>query len=189
MGREDRPDNGDYFEDRFRGDILSQGDLFADAPRTYAGLAEEVVVDGPDGGRRFLSGPLQPGLALLITPSCSMGGGDGAEYSHPVRTLVPIVPLQELVDRDVLTQDQVRTARRYDGLINYMVIPSSAGIGLPESLALLYMPFTVDHQLLMATARRVAQLTLTGAQQLQRKLAWYWSGFQLDRGSFRPPMD
>jgi hypothetical protein len=125
---------------------------------------------------------------MLITPSCSIGGeGAAASYDHPVRTLVPLISIDQL--SRTLTQQQLGAARRYDGLINYMYLPPCLGGPMPASLALLYMPVTIDHDLLIAVGRRVTQLAFTGAQQLHRKLVWYASGLQLDRGLFRPAMD
>lgn len=186
MGREDRPADDSYYV-ASRTSLLSQGDIFADVPRVYAGLAEEVFTE-EEGGRRFLSGPLEPGYAMLITPSCSMGGsGAGASYDHPVRTLVPLVPINQL--SETLRQDQLAAARRHDGLINYMYLPPSDNGKMAASLAFLYMPITLDHELLMATGRRVTQLGLVGAQQLLRKLVWYSGGIEIDRKLFHPPMD
>ncbi len=188
MGREDRPTDDQYYELTFRGDLFSQGDLFAEVPRTYAALAEEVTVEGSEGGRRFLSGPLEPGFAVLLTPSCSMGGACG-RYSHSIRTLAPLIPVQALLESEVLNPEQLNAAKRHDGLINYMFMPGHVPSEMPHSLMLLYMPFTIEHKLLMRTSRRVAQLTQTGMQQLQRKLVWFWSGFQLDRAWLQPPLD
>jgi hypothetical protein len=57
--------------------------------------ADELVLDDVEGGgsRRFLSGPLEFGPAMLITPSCSLAFQGAAGYGHAVRTLVPVIPL------------------------------------------------------------------------------------------------
>ena len=77
----ERPGDADYYE-RDRVDLFSQGDLFRDVPLAYPLPADEVVVDEESGGRRrFLSGPLEFGPAMLITPSCSLGAqGGGANF-------------------------------------------------------------------------------------------------------------
>jgi hypothetical protein len=59
---------------------------------------------------------------------------------------------------------------------------------IPESVALLYMPVTLHHAFL--EAHRVSQLAYRGAQQLQRKLVWFSSGWlENDLDVFDPPMD
>jgi hypothetical protein len=129
---------------------------------------------------------------MLITPSCSMGAQGAAGYGHPVRTLVPTMPLAELVERGVVKEKTLDDIRRYDHLINYMYLPPLAIDGLefamPESLAFLYMPVTLHHAML--EGNRVSQLAYRGAQQLQRKLVWFYSGWlEDDLDVFDPPMD
>jgi hypothetical protein len=69
----ERPPDAEYYE-RDRIELFSQGDLFRDVPLAYPLPADELVVDEATGGsRRFLSGPLEFGPAMLITPSCSLG--------------------------------------------------------------------------------------------------------------------
>src|SRR4051812_27118251 len=106
----ERPGDADYYE-RDRVVLFSQGDLFRDVPLAYPLPADELVVDEESGGRRrFLSGPLEFGPAMLITPSCSLGaqGGGGSGYAHPVRTLVPVLPLGQLVERGVVKESARR---------------------------------------------------------------------------------
>jgi hypothetical protein len=53
---------------------------------------------------------------------------------------------------------------------------------------LLYMPVTHHHAFL--EGQRGSQLAYRGAQQLQRKLVWFYSGWlAADLDSFEPPMD
>ncbi|MEJ7568793.1 MAG: hypothetical protein WKF41_11060 [Gaiellaceae bacterium] len=191
--RPERPSDAEYYEcDRV--ELLSQGDLFRDVPLAYPLPADELVVDDAEGGvsRRFLSGPLEFGPAMLITPSCSLGAQGAAGYGHPVRTLVPVIPLAELVERGVVKETALADLRRFDHLINYMYMPPLAAddleFTLPESVALLYMPVTLHHAFL--EGQRVSQLAYRGAQQLQRKLVWFYSGWlEDDLGTFDPPMD
>ncbi len=78
--RPERPADADYYE-RDRVELFSQGDLFCDMPLAYPMPADELVVDEEGGGsRRFLSGPLEFGTAMLITPSCSLAAQGGVEY-------------------------------------------------------------------------------------------------------------
>ena len=190
--RPDRPPDADYYE-RDRVELFSQGDLFRDVPLAYPLPATELVVDEEDArSRRFLSGPLEFGPAMLITPSCSMGAQGTAGYGHPVRTLVPVLPLAELVERGVVKETALDDLRRFDHLINYMYLPplevDELEFSMPESVALLYMPVTLHHVFL--EGQRVSQLAYRGAQQLQRKLVWFYSGWlEDDLGVFDPPMD
>lgn len=191
--RPERPDAVDYYE-RERVELFSQGDLFRDVPLAYPMPAAELLVDEDEGrgSRRFLSGPLEFGPAMLITPSCSLAAQRHAEYSHPVRTLVPVVPLEALVEQGVVKETAVEDLRRFDHLINYMYLPpldvDELEFSIPESLALLYMPVTLHHAFL--EGNRVTQLAYQAAQQLQRKLVWFYSGWlEDDLDLFDPPMD
>src|SRR5688572_28693759 len=122
--RPERPADADYYE-RDRVDLFSQGDLFRDMPLAYPLPADELVVDQEEGGggRRFLSGPLEFGPAMLTTPSCSLAAHATAGYGHPVRTLIPVVPLTELVARGAIKPTALGDLRRFDHLINYMYLP------------------------------------------------------------------
>ena len=193
MAREERPSDGEYYE-RERVPLFSQGNVFRDVPLDYPVPPREIVLDedaDKPGVRAFLSGPLEFGPALLITPTCSMRAQLDEGYAHPVRTLVPVVPVQKLLDVGVLRPDALGLARKYDSLINYMYLPPLENpeleFELPESLALLYMPVTRHHDLIKES--RVSQLALRGAQQLHRKLTWFFSGWLESRDFFEPPMD
>ena len=190
--RPERPPDADYYE-RDRVELFSQGDLFRDVPLAYPLPADEFVVDEEGASsRRFLSGPLEFGPAMLITPSCSLGAQGTAGYGHPVRTLAPVLPLAEIVERRVIKEAALDDLRRFDHLINYMYLPplevNELGFAMPESVALLYMPVTLHHAFL--EGQRVSQLAYRGAQQLQRKLVWFYSGWlEDDLDVFDPPMD
>src|SRR5205823_13844953 len=121
--RPERPSDAGYYE-RDRVELFSQGDLFRDVPLAYPLPADELVVDEASGGsRRFLSGPLEFGPAMLITPSCSLGAAGATGYGHPVRTLVPVIPLAELVSSGIVTETALSALRRFDRLSNYMYLP------------------------------------------------------------------
>jgi hypothetical protein len=190
--RPERPPDADYYE-RDRIELFSQGDLFRDVPLAHPLPADELVVDDESGGsRRFLSGPLEFGPALLVTPSCSLGAQRAGGYAHPVRTLVPLLPLAELVEQGVVKETAIDDLRRFDHLINYMYLPpldvDELEFSMPESVALLYRPVTLHHAIL--DGQRVSQLAYRGAQQLQRKLVWFYSGWlEDDLDVFDPPMD
>src|SRR5947209_12972447 len=83
----ERPPDAEYYE-RDRVELFSQGDLFRDVPLAYPLPAYELVIDEAEAGRsrRFLSGPLEFGPAMLTTPRCSLAAQlDAASYGHPVR--------------------------------------------------------------------------------------------------------
>lgn len=188
MSHERRP-TGHYYE-KERKSLFSQGDIFSNVPLAYPSPADEIAInaDSDQEGRRFLSGPLDIGWALLITPTCSMRTqGSYQGYAHPVRTLVPLRPVAELMDRGILDKSKLRLADKRDSLINYMYMPAYPDADLPESLALLYMPVTLHHR--MIADGRVAQLSYEAGCQLQKKLVWHASSVLLTRDDFDPPMD
>src|SRR5439155_1117917 len=128
--RVERPPDADYYE-RDRVELFSQGDLFRDVPLAYPLPADELVVDESSGGtRRFLSGPLEFGPAMLITPSCSLGAQGATGYGHPVRTLVPLIPFAEFIDHGIVKETALADLRRFDHLINYMYLPTLAALQL-----------------------------------------------------------
>lgn len=188
MSREERPQNEDYYEVRLP--LLSQGDIFRDVPLAYPMPAEEIVEEQADtygGSRRYLSGPLDFGLGLLLTPTCSMRqqGNGGGDYAHPVRTLAPIWPIEGL--GEMVNESSAGLLRKYDSLISLMYIPPNADLGIPESAALLYMPVTLHHNII--DGQRLTQLAIEGARQLQRKLVHFASGVSATRSFYDPPMD
>jgi hypothetical protein len=188
--RPERPSDSEYYE-RDRVELFSQGDLFRDVPLAYPLPADELIVDEERGGhRRFLSGPLESRPAILITPSCSLGRTMRGGCAHPVRTLVPVVPLAELVERGVVKETALDDLRRFDHLVNYMTArrsrSTSSSSRHPESVALPYMPVTVHHAFL--ESQHISQLAYRGAQQRQRKLVWFYSGWlEDDLDPFDPP--
>lgn len=105
---------------------------------------------------------------------------------------MPVLPLAELVERGVVKETARDDLHRFDHLINYMYLPpldvDDLEFSMPESLALLYMPVTLHNAFL--EGQRVSQLSYRGAQQLQRKLVWFYSGWLEDElDVFEPPMD
>lgn len=193
MAREERPADSNYYE-RERVPLFSQGDIFRDVPLSYPTLGREILFDEEAverGARAFLSGPLEFGPAMLLTPTCSMRAQGVEGYAHPVRTLVPILPTETLLEAGIMRRDALGLARKYDALINYMYLPAleveELEFATVESLALVYMPVTLHHDLI--DGNRVTQLGLEGAKQLHRKLAWFMTGWLEGRDFFEPPMD
>ena len=193
MPRPERPRDEDYYE-RDRVELFSQGDLFRDVPLASPLPEDELVVDEARGGsRRFLSGPLGFGQAMLITPSCSLG----AQGAARLRASCPDARAGASARRapssgGVAKETALEELRRYDHLINYMYLPpldvDRLEFAMPESVALLCRPVTLHHAFL--EGQRVSQLAYRGAQQLQRKLVWFYSGWlEDDLDAFDPPMD
>jgi len=188
-----RPDDDEYYA-LDRTELFSQGDIFRDVPLAYPTVlheAGESEDEGADellsaGKRRFLSGPLEFGHAMLITPTCAMTAQAAVGYAHPLRTLVVVRVIEDVVGR-FLSEAQVEDLRRRDRFGSYMYLPPAPEVDLPESVALLYYPVTVHHDFL--DGNRVTQLAYNGAQQLQRKLGIFYAGFEVDRDEFDPPMD
>lgn len=187
MSHQPRP-RATYYESRTA--LYSQGDIFRDVPLAYPAPAAEIAIEDTfeETARTFLSGPLEYGYAMLISPTCSMRSQTaGRDYAHPVRTLIPLRPVTELADMGILDQSKRNLAEKRDSLINYMWVPADESLGIPESLALLYMPVTLHHDML--DGLRVTQLGRDAACQLQKKLAWHATSVLLDRSEFDPPLD
>lgn len=197
MGRgTKRLDDAAYYEITERTTLFSQGDIFRDIPLAYPILigeyendqSQEPEDDLSAGTRRFLSGPLDFGFALLVNPTCSITAqGTTNRYAHPIRTLLTIQPVEKLLTEGFLRQGQLDQLRNTDAFTNYMYLPALPTAKFPESLALLYYPITMHHQFL--EGQRITQLTYQGTQHLQRKLVAYYGGIDVDQQNFNPPMD
>lgn len=168
---EPRPPDDSYYEERTS--YVRQGDIFRDVPLGYPWPPDAVTHSA--GNRKFLSGPFEPGFALLLTPTCSMiAQGAQGGYAHPVRMLAPIVALADLVDKSVVKAGSVDDLRRYDHLINYLYLPPIVASEFPESLALIYSAVAVHHDYL--EERRIAQLSEIAAVHLKYKLTALYGG-------------
>ncbi len=177
-----RPDDDAYFVDPWS-DTFLQGDIFDEVPFALPAPPDAVVID--EGERRFVSGPFDATLAMLISPSCTIAAQGKnvpqGTYSHPARTLVPIQPVSALLEAGALTGDTAGHLRA-DRLRNYVYIPSTPSWA--ESAALLYMPITMHHDVIADT--RVAQLTGDAYWHLRVKLMVYIGGFLLDPTELGP---
>lgn len=174
-----RPADASYYEART--EYLRQGDVFADVPLGYPWPPD--AVDHSDGNRKFLSGPFEPGFGMLTTPTCSMAAqGAPGKYSHQVRMLAPVLPLDRLVDENVVKAGAIDELRKFDHLANYFYLPPIADAGMPESLALLYATITIHHDYLKD--RRVAQLSEQAEVHLKYKLSAMFTGFRFSHADF-----
>lgn len=176
---ERRPSDDAYYEPRT--EYVRQGDIFRDVPLGYPWPPD--AVDHEAGSRKFLAGPFEPGFGLLLTPSCSMAAqGQPGQYSHPVRMLAPVLPLEHLVAEQAIKAGAVPDIRVHDHLVNYLYVPAILDAGLPESMALLYAAITVHHDYL--ADRRVAQLSEAAAVHLKFKLTALFGGAVFSHDDF-----
>jgi hypothetical protein len=180
-----RPADVDYYVEPWS-DTFLQGDLFKDVPIGFAAPPDAVVM--AEGERRFIAGPFDAGPAMLITPSCVMAaqGEDVAPdaYAHPIRTLVPIRPVADLLAAGAISDQNVGHLRA-DRLKSYVYLPPLDD--LPESAALLYLPISLHHDVIARD--RIAQLTGVAFWHLRVKLMAYSGGLVVDSARFGPPPD
>jgi len=171
-----RPADEDYFVEPWSENHL-QGDVFADVPLAIPAPPDAVLV-GEKGEGRFLSGPFEAGLAMLISPSCTLAAqGPSAQpgtYRLPARTLVPIRPVADLEATGTITEKNIDMLR-LDRLRNYFYVPATDR--WPESVALLYLPITVHQD--VVDDSRIRQLTGTAFWHLRVKLMAFTGGFVL----------
>ena len=177
--RERRPSDENYYEERTT--WLRQGDLFTEIPLGYPFPPD--AVDHSEGNRKFLSGPFEPGVGMLLTPSCSMAAqGKHGAYAHPARILAPVIALDDLVAAGAIKSSALDDLRTYDHLANYFYLPPLPDAGMCESLALLYMPITLHHDYL--EDRRIAQLSVEAAVHLKRHLTYHFGGELFSHADF-----
>lgn len=171
-----RPPDDAYYVEPWS-DTFLQGDLFKDVPVAIPAPPDAVVM--AQGERRFVSGPFDAGLAMLISPSCAITAQGASvspgSYAHPARTLVPIRPVEELVSAGAIPEHNLGNLRG-DRLRNYLYLPATRDV--PESAALLYLPVTVHHDVI--AQGRLAQLTGAAFWHLRVKLMAFVGGFLLD---------
>ena len=178
-----RPDDDDYYAAPWSEQVL-QGDIFDNVPIGFAAPPDAIVV--PEGEQRFITGPFDAGPAMLISPSCAIASQGPAQssgpYGHPARILIPIRPVEELLEvgRGV-TQENVALLR-LDRLVNFLYLP--AGEHGEESAGLLYMPVTMHHDVIAGS--RVSQLTGSAFWHLRVKLMAFYGRFLLDPSELGP---
>lgn len=183
MSKLKRPADDEYFVESWSETFL-QGDLFDEVPLAYPWPPDTTLLE--EGKRRYLSGPFDVGSALLITPSCEMSAQQDPRlppaYAHPVRTLLPIQPVEALSDAGAISDSNLGHLRG-DRLRSYMYLP--ARDDAPESAVLLYMPITLHHDVIKDS--RVAQMTGVAFRHLRVKLMAYSGGFLLDPAELGEP--
>lgn len=148
-----------------------------------------VLPGEEEGSRVFISGPFETTLAILLTPTCTMAAqgpaAQEAQYAMPARSLAPVRPVEELVDRGAIDPDRQLGNLRGDRLRNYLYLPASEVLGIPESAALIYQPTTLHHEVL--DGLRIAQLTGEAYWQLRRSMAFFTAGVRIELEDLGPP--
>jgi len=177
-----RPPDDEYYVDPWTAQML-QGDIFLNVPLAIIAPPDAIVIE--EGERRFVTGPFDAGPAMLISPSCAIAaqgrGAEAGQYAHPARILVPIRPLEQLVDAGAIPSDNVALFRA-DRLVNYFYLPE--GPEWPESAGLLYLPMTIHHDVIVQD--RAVQLTGPAFWQLRYKLMAFIGGFKVHPDEFGP---
>jgi hypothetical protein len=158
--------------------IFLQGDLFRDLPLGFPFPPDAIAYK--EGTRVFLTGPFDVGIGMLTTPTCIMSaqGKDVSpgSYAHAARTLVPVRSLDEVMASGAIREQQ-RGNLVADRLRGYLYLPASDTFQISESVALLYLPITVHHDVIVE--ERFAQLGGEAHRHLAAKLIAYWSGLVL----------
>lgn len=175
-----RPTDESYYVDPWSETFL-QGDVFKDVPLGFPMPPDALLME--DGVRRFLSGPFDAGLAMLISPSCAIAAQGASvaagSYAHPARIMVPLRSVDELQAAGVITDANIGMLRA-DRLRNYLYLPANQH--WPESAGLLYMPITLHHDVI--ALQRVAQLSGAAYWHLRAKLMAFYGGFLIDPEEF-----
>jgi hypothetical protein len=158
---------------------LFAGDLFEAVPFGEQPTVLYSTEDGPDPGKHFV-GEIAVGYGLLITPTCDMVEQREGGVAHPFRTLVPVVPLEFVVEQTQAVAGSEKLLRSRDTLHPYMYLPALPGVLEQESVACLFRPGLVADDFLSAPPRRVAQLQPEARRHLKVKLAAYWGRVVVD---------
>jgi hypothetical protein len=183
-----RPDDEEYYEDN-RTQHVAQGDIFRDLrfdfllPEGSEGLDMESLTVEPRPALQEPESFSGYGMLLSYTSGFMAQPPGSRGYRHYYRVVAPILPLAMLEDLG-LPPDEIGHLRRGDIYGFYMYLPAYPG-EFAESAVLPFRPVLVHHGLLLG--RRVTQLQLPAAQQLQTKLASVFLGRRLKQGGDADP--
>ena len=155
-----RPADGEYYHEGQRTQHVAQGDVFRD-----------IEFIGPDGGSFTTYG------MLIHYTSNMMNGAPGTRgYAHDSRLLAPLYAFDMLSELGI-TDDHLRSMRSDDLMGRYLYLPPCPNefdeCGVPIYRAQRFTQATIE-------GKRVAQLQLGAAKQLQRKLARVFFGTELE---------
>jgi len=176
-----RPTDPEYYVEPDVQDRLL-GDIFRDVTFDFPGQhGHEEVYGDP---RRFLA-RLMRAEAMLLNPTCSMynhnAAGDDLGVAHPLRTIIPVVPLKTLIEVQVYTAGQADAIRASDENLVAMYLPAWTAKDFRESMALFYMSVTISEAILAQSVKTI-QLGDEGRRQLKQKLGKFYAGVKVARG-------
>jgi hypothetical protein len=170
---EHRPHDHEYWQ-RPWARALFAGDLFEAIPFGNQPTVVYTTEHGDMSGKHFV-GEVAFGYGLLITPTCDMAEQHGPSLAaHPYRVLVPVLPLDLVVEQTAAIEKSLGLLRSRDTVTPYMYLPPLPDVLETEQVACLFRPTLVSDELLRDPPRRVAQLQAPARRQLKVKLAAYW---------------
>lgn len=158
---------------------LFAGDLFEAVPFGDQPTVLYTSEDEPNAGKHFV-GEVAIGYGLLITPTCDMVEQREGGVAHPFRTLVPVVPLDFVIEQAPDVADNAKLLRSRDRIHPYMYLPPLPGVVDDDMVACLFRPSLVSDAFLSDPPRRVAQLQAEARRHLKVKLAAYWARVAVD---------
>ena len=167
-----RPDDSEYWCPAWAS-VLFTGDLFKAIP-FHTPPTEIYAAEGLGQDQHFF-GEIGWSYGLLVTPTCDMYESIAPEkLAHPFRVLVPILPLEQVVQETEAVEQSVGLIRSRDQLSAYLYLPPLGELIEEESVACLFRPTIVTENFLADPPRRVAQLQAEARRHLKVKLALYW---------------
>lgn len=176
---EHRPHDNEYWSSPWTTTLFA-GDLFEAIPFGDQPTVVYFGEDDPGAGKHFV-GEVTFGYGMLITPTCDMADQqDIGRPSHPYRVLVPVVPLDFVVEQTKAVAESQKLLRSRDSIHPYMYLPPLPGLLETESVACLFRPGMVSDDLLADPPRRIAQLQPSARRHLKIKLAAYWARVAVD---------
>lgn len=177
-GTKYRPRNSEYWVSPWS-TLLFAGDVLQAIPFTLPPTG--IFVDEEHEPAQHYLGEIEFGYGLLISPTCDMyeTGPPNIRLAHPFRVLVPILPLEEVVEHTSTVERSVNLLRSHDSLHAYMYLPPLDG-HFGESVACLFRPTSVSDGFLREPPRRVSQMGPEARRHLKVKLAAYWGRVKVD---------
>ena len=172
-----RPEDGDYWCPAWSKTLFA-GDVFQAIPFHEPPTELYVSEDYPQEQHYF--GHVGWGYGLLVSPTCDMYEAiEPEQIAHPFRVLVPILPLEQVVEHADAVEESVGLIRSRDQLQAYLYGPPLDGF-FEESVACLYRPTIVTESFLAEPPRRIAQMKPEARRHLKVKLAAYWGRVKVE---------
>lgn len=169
----------EYFEERT--EHFAQGDIFREVPFYYGEMNAVRDVDEP----MIPVGYTGYGVLISYT-SGMMSQPPGTQgYLHPWRVVATMTPVEMLTQQGVFTEAQVDQLRRDDNFGRIMYIPPFPG-EFRESAIICYRASLVHHDVL--ADKRITQMQMAAAVQLQGKLATTFLGGKWDPEDLKPDL-